>query len=327
MNLARKIVSCCLAALCVLAPAVSHGQAFPSKPIRLIVPTAPGGGTDVVARALAKVLQSQGTTVFIENKGGAGGAIGLAAVANAAADGYTIGLTGPDPLTVMPQLVSASDLGYKADKDFLSIAQVGDTHYAFAVSSTLPVSSMNELIALAKARPGQLAFASQGRGTAGHLISKMLEARTGVQFLDVPYKGAGPAMAALMSGEAQVIATSPASLKTAIAGGRLKAIAAASETRSAMLPDMPTMEESGYPGFVVSAYWGVIAPAGVPDAVANKLTELVLAATRSPEMAERLAALGGELRPRGRVAFGDFLRSDAQMWKKAVVDGKITLKE
>ena len=316
-----------LAGLALVVPGLSGAQDFPNRPSRLIVPTAPGGGTDAVARSLAKILQSQGVATFIENKGGAGGAIGLAAVANAAPDGYTIGVTGPDALTVMPQLMLPSELGYRADKDFLPIAQIGDTHYAFAVSSTVPVNSMAELIALAKARPGQLAYASQGRGTAGHLISKLLESRTGTQLLDVPYKGAGPAMAALMSGEAQVIATSPASLKAALPTGKLKAIASASESRSAMLPDVPTTGEAGYPGFIVSAYWGVIAPANLPEAVANNLTELVMAAARSQEMGERLSAMGGEIRPRGRAAFSEFLRADTQMWKKAVVDGKISLKD
>lgn len=324
----RQLVSAAALAACTLGALPLQAQtAFPSRPIRIIVPTAPGGGTDVVARALSKIMQQQGVANFIDNKGGAGGAVGLAAVANALPDGYTISLTGPDALTVMPAIVTPADLGYRADKDFLPIAQVGDTHYAFAVSTALPVNNMNELIALAKSKPGQLAFASQGRGTAGHLISKLLEQRTGTEFLDVPYKGAAPAMAALMSGEAQIIATSPASLKAQLGGGRLKPLASASDTRSPMLPETPTMAEAGYPSFIVSAYWGVIAPAGVPDAIANRLTEMVLAASRTPEMAERLAALGGEPRVRDRAGFATFLRDDAALWKKVVVDGKITLKD
>lgn len=329
MTFPRRLFSSTLVALAWAAavlPLAAGAQAtFPSRQIRIIVPTAPGGGTDVVARALSKIMQQQGIANFIENKGGAGGALGLAALANAAPDGYTISLTGPDALTVMPALMTPAELGYRADKDFLPIAQVGDTHYAFAVSPALPVNNMGELIALAKSKPGQLVFASGGHGTGGHLIAKLLEQRTGIEFLVVPYKGGGPTVAALMTGEAQVIATSPATLKAS--GSRLKPLAVASDSRSPMLPETPTMAESGYPKFIVSVYFGVLAPAGVPEAIANRLTEMVLAASRTPEMAERLAALGAEPRVRDRAGFGNFLRDEAESWKKVVVDGKLTLKD
>lgn len=323
MNTSRRQLLAAFAAFAAALPA--HAQTFPARAIRLIVPAAPGGGTDIVARVLAKVMQGQGTQVFVDNKAGAGGAIGLATLAAAAPDGYTLCLTGPDPVSIMPQLQTATELGYRADRDLLPIAQVGDTHYAFAVAATLPVHSMAELVAVAKAKPGTVVFATQGNGTAGHLIAKLLELRTGAQFLSVPYKGAAPAMTALMSGEAQVLVTAPASLKAALAGGRLKPLAYAAEQRSAMLPDMPTMAESGFPDFIVPAWYGVFAPAGTPEAVATRLGELVLAAAATPEMAERLKAIGGEPHTRDRAAFGSFVAADSSLWKKVVADGKITL--
>ena len=317
-----------LATLGMLALHGAGAQSFPSRPVRLLVPTAPGGGTDIVARVLAKILQDQGTVTVVENRAGAGGAIGLAAVANAAPDGYTLSLTGPDPISVMPALQTPAELGYNVERDLLPIAQIGETHYAFAVSTTLGVNSMNELVARARAKPGSLAFATQGNGTAGHLIGKLLELRTGTQFLSVPYKGAGPAMTALMGGEAHVLVTAPASLRAAIAGGqRIKALAYAGDTRSLMLREVPTMAEAGFANFIVPAWYGVFGPARVPEPVAAKLGELLGNATRSPEMVERMKAIGAEIRPKASAAFTSFVTADLQLWREVVQNGKISLKE
>lgn len=320
----KNIYSACIA-LALITPATVLAQAFPEKPIRIIVPAPPGGSTDIMARTLGKALADRGVVTFVENRAGAGGAIGLAAVATAAPDGYTIGVTTPDGITVLPHLRPATP--YRAEKDFDPVALMAKTNYVYAVSSKLPVNSLAELIALAKQKPGQLKYASQGAGTSGHLVTKMLELRTGADFLHVPYKGIGPAMLALVGGEADVTTTSPASLKSHIESGTIKGLAITGSARTAMLPTVPTVIESGFAGFEASAWWGVVAPRGLPADVGKRLNDLVVNALRTTEMSTRIAGFGAEPSPSSQAEFGQLIRDDSSRWKKVIDDGKISISE
>ena len=290
--LLRLIVPSILSwSLCAIAQTAPSS----SQPIRLIVPAAPGGSTDILARSMAKIFQQQtGTSVIVDNRAGAGGAIGVAAVARAPADGLTLLITVPDGVTVLPYL--RKDIPYNVERELRPLALIAETSWLFAVNPKVPAKSISELVALAAQRPGAIRFASPGIGTTAHLITEMLALKAHVRMLHVPYKGAGPAATAVITGEVDLIASSPITLKSFVSSGQMRALATTGSARPEVLPDTPTMVESGFPGFSASAWYGLYAPAGISAERAEWLEHAISATVHDPEFQALLKKMGLENR-------------------------------
>ena len=322
--LARRLFTVAMASLLLAASAVQAQQAFPSQPIRLIVPAAPGGSTDILARSLARIMQEQsGVAVIVDNKAGAGGAIGVQAAVQAAPNGYTLLVTVPDGVTVLPNL--RKDIPYNAERDLVPIGLIAETSWLFAVNAKLPYKNMKELVQAAAAKPGSIRFASPGTGTSAHLITELLGIRNNLQMLHVPYKGAGPATTAVIAGEVDLIATSPISLKNFLDSGQLRGLAITGGTRAAALPAIPTMVEAGFPDFVASAWFGVFAPAGMPAGRAEKLDEMVSAAVHHPDLQKQIAEMGLDSRFMSRTDFARYVTADSARWKQVIEKSRVVV--
>src|SRR4030095_5020494 len=280
--------------LCIVLALVSPlacAQTYPTKPIRLVVPFPPGGATDILARDVAqKLSDAWGQSFVVDNRPGAGGNIGSELVAKAAPDGYTLEMG-----TVGTHAINASlyaKMPYDHVKDFVPVILVAGVPNVLVVNPSVPVNSVAELIAYAKANPGKLNFASSGNGTSIHLSGELFKVMAGVQITHVPYKGSAPALQDLLGGQVQLMFDNlPPSLPQ-IKAGKLKALAVTSTTRAAALPDVPTMAESGLPGFEASSWFGVLAPAGTPPAIVAKLNAEIGKWLASPEAKEKLAKQG-----------------------------------
>jgi tripartite-type tricarboxylate transporter receptor subunit TctC len=312
-----------LAALLVTA---SWAQDWPTRPIRMIVPGAAGASADVLARSMAQVLSRHlGTSIVVENKVGASGTLGADFVAKSPPNGYTLLFGQQDSQTILPLLKKA--MPYDAEKDFVPLAKVGDLYLVYATNAKVPAQDMRQFIALAKASPGKMNFGSGGGGGINHLASEMLVQRAGIDLVHVPYKGGTPAATALMAGEIELFSGSYSLLGKSIESGRLRGLAVTSPARLAYLPNVPTMEELGYKGFVVSAWYGAFAPAGLPDAIASRLSSAFIAAVDSPEYRQTLQAVGAEGQALDRAAFTRFLQADQASWKEVIQKGRISLPE
>ena len=321
----RKMLTCGAIAC---AANVAGGSAmaqngYPSKPIRLIVPAAPGGGTDYTARAIGqKLSESLGQTVIIDNRAGAAGNIGVEITAKSSPDGYTLVM----PITsfpVNPHLYSS--LPFDTVKDFAPIVLAASAPLLLVVNPSVPAKSVSELIAVAKSRPGQLNYANSGNGTTAHLAGELFKKMAGVNLVSVPYKGGGPAVIDLIAGQVQVyFSTIPAALAQ-VQGGRLRGIAVTSPKRVNLIPDVPTVAESGLPGFEVVGWFGIFAPAATPKPIVARLNKEINAVLRMPEMQRRFAAEG--LIPGGGTSdeLGAFLRAELAKWgvliKEAGIQG------
>ena len=321
----RKMLTCGAIAC---AANVAGGSAmaqngYPSKPIRLIVPAAPGGGTDYTARAIGqKLSESLGQTVIIDNRAGAAGNIGVEITAKSSPDGYTLVM----PITsfpVNPHLYSS--LPFDTVKDFAPIVLAASAPLLLVVNPSVPAKSVSELIAVAKSRPGQLNYANSGNGTTAHLAGELFKKMAGVNLVSVPYKGGGPAVIDLIAGQVQVyFSTIPAALAQ-VQGGRLRGIAVTSPKRVNLIPDVPTVAESGLPGFEVVGWFGIFAPAATPKPIVARLNKEINAVLRMPEMQKRFAAEG--LIPGGGTSdeLGAFLRAELAKWgvliKEAGIQG------
>jgi hypothetical protein len=297
----------------------AHGQAFPSKPIQLIVTGAPGASTDIIARRLGKVIQDQtGISIVVENKGGASGSIALLQTIRAPADGYRLVIAVPDSVTIYPLLKKTKP--YVAEKDLTPIAQVAEAHFVFAVSATSPVNNLAEFITRAKGRlqATQLSYASPGNGTTARLVTEMFMARSGIKMLHVPYRSTIPGLVGVVGGETEIMATSIASAKAMVDSGQLKLIGITREQRLKEFQGIPTAIESGLENFVVPVWWGIFGPTNLPVNVREKLTSIILNAARSDEMKSQLMALGLEPKSRGDEDFRAFLSKDTQMWQEVI---------
>lgn len=297
----------------------AHGQAFPSKPIQLIVTGAAGASTDIIARRLGKVIQDQtGISVVVENKGGASGSIGLLHTIRAPADGYRLVIAVPDSVTIYPLLKKTKP--YLAEKDLTPIAQVAEAHFVFAVSAKTPVNNLAEFITRAKGRSQatQLSYASPGNGTTARLVTEMFMARSGIKMLHVPYRSTIPGLVGVVGGETEIMATSIASAKAMVDSGQLKLIGITREQRLKEFQGIPTAIESGLENFVVPVWWGIFGPANLPVDVREKLIAIILNASRSDEMKSQLMALGLETKSRGDEEFRIFLSKDTQMWQEVI---------
>jgi tripartite-type tricarboxylate transporter receptor subunit TctC len=293
MNLAR------ICAVALLASAALHAgsaiaQAYPSKPIRLMVPFPPGGSTDIVARIVAQKLSVQlGQPMVVENRGGAGGTIGTAVVAKAPADGYTL-LVGTTSTHVVAPSVYAK-LEYDPVKDFAPVSLMAVTPYLLVVNPAVQAKTVKELVELMRAQPGRLNYASAGIGSTTHLAMEMLKFASGTFALHIPYNGNGPAGAAVIAGQVEILFGSLPAVLPHAKSGRVRALAVGTLTRSPSLPEVPTVAESGYPGFDASLWLAIMAPAGTPAPVIERLHKEVVAAVSAPDTRDLLDKAGAEV--------------------------------
>lgn len=298
-----------------LAPMAGLAQdAYPSRPVKLVVPFPPGGPTDIMGRTAAKAIgEALGQSFVVENKAGAGGNIGTDAVAKAAPDGYTIGLSAISSLAIAPHLYSK--VPFDVEKDFAPISLVGTTPCAIVINPSAPFSDLKGLVAYAKANPGKLGYATSGIGTSNHLATELLQSVAGIELMNVPYKGSSQIVPDLLSGT--VLMSMESSLATTlqhIRSGKLKALAVTSPTRSRALPDVPTVAESGYPGFEVETWFGLIAPAATPAAVVQKLHDAWAKGAKTAEAQAAFDNISGNLRTTSPQDFAAFIKAENQRW-------------
>jgi tripartite-type tricarboxylate transporter receptor subunit TctC len=295
----------------------AHAQAYPTKPIRYIVPFPPGGGSDLVARAVAqKLTETAGMQVFIDNRPGAGTIVGAEAAARSAPDGYTIFMGSNTTNAINPNLYPK--LPYDTLKDFAPVTRLTSFPNVLVVHPSMPVRSVKELVAFAKARPGQLNFCSSGNGTPAQLAGVMFNEAAGVNIVHIPYKGSSPALTALMSGETQLMFGSLGSTLPFVKSGRLRALAVTSVKRSAAIPEMPTIAESGYPGFDAITWHGLLAPAGTPPAIIERLNGDVVKILRSNDFKNWLLAQGADAVPTTPEEFSAFMKSELALYATLV---------
>jgi tripartite-type tricarboxylate transporter receptor subunit TctC len=311
------------AALIFLATGPLAAQPWPVKPVRLVLPFAPGGSTDTLVRILGPRLgEALGQTAIVDNRGGGGGNIAAEIVARSAPDGYTI-LVGSAMLTTNKHLYSK--LGYDPERDFLPVTHLAMGPYILMVHPSLPVRTVGDLIALARSKPRTLHFGSSGNGGASHLAGELFKRRAGIDIVHVPYKGGGPAALAVMGGEIPFLFGTIASSLTQVQAGKLRAIAVSSLKRSGLVPDLPTMDEAGVRGFDVTTWDGLVAPAGTPQAIIERLGAETVKVLRMPDIRERIVRMGYE--PTGTTPedFGRFLRDESDLWAKVIREGNIRI--
>jgi tripartite-type tricarboxylate transporter receptor subunit TctC len=297
-------------------PGAALAQAWPSKPIRMIVPFPAGGGTDFIGRVAAKGLTEKlGQQVVVENRAGANGAIGLQALMQADPDGYTIATSSDTPLVVNPWLYDK--LPYSALRDFLPVATLVRFPGMLAAHPSLPAKSVAELIALAKAKPGSLNYASAGVGNFSHLAMELFSSAAGIKMQHVPYKGTGPASLALLGGEVQLGFNNVQTLLQNVRAGQLRALAVAEPQRVPVLPDVPTVAET-VPGFTMAPWIGIIVPVKTPKEIVARLTEATLAVMRDPEVVKLLTEQQVTPMPSDAAAFEQLIKTDLDRWEKVV---------
>jgi len=303
--------------MCAGAHGFASAQpAYPSKPIRLVVPLAPGGPSDHMARALTqKLTEGIRQTIIVDNRPGASGVIGTEIVAKSPADGYTL-LVVQGAFTANASLVAK--LPYDTLRDFEPISQLTAGPYMLAVHPSLPVKTFAELVAFSKAHPGELNHASGGSGTGPHLAMELLMQQTGMKMVQITYKGGGPAMIDFVAGHTQVYMTNIVTLLPQVKAGKARAIATSAEKRSPVAPDVPTIAESGVPNYNEGAFHGVVAPAGVPKAIMERLHVEIVKAMKSQEVLSRLTAEGAEVVASSPQEFAAKIRSDVEKWARVI---------
>ena len=315
MNRLARSALLAVATLCLAGSALA--QAWPQKSIRIIVPYPPGGTSDILARAVGqKMSETFAQPVVVENKPGATGNIGADLVAKSPADGYTVLLADIGSLAIAPSVVSS--LPFDPVKDFAPVAMVAYSPHLLVVHPSVPAKDAKELAALAKAKPDSLNFAVSGIGGANHLAGIDFAQRAGLKWAYIPYKGGSQALTDMVGGQAQVMFNGMLATYPFVKDGKLKVLAISSAKRFAAAPDIPTVAESGYPGFETGSWQGIVAPAGTPAEVVRKLHATVTAILATPEMRERLDKAGAEVRPMSPEQFGAFIRGERDRWAKVV---------
>jgi tripartite-type tricarboxylate transporter receptor subunit TctC len=288
-------------------------QDWPSKPIRLNVPFPAGGGTDILSRVLAnRLAETLKQPVLVENKPGAGGNIGVDATAKAAPDGYAIVMGQTANLAINPTLYT--NLPYDPVRDLVPVALVADSPVVLVVGAESRFKTLAGIIAAARAKPGDLTYASPGNGTVSHLVGELLQQTAGVKMQHIPYKGASQALTDLMGGRVDLFLSSVPSALAQIKGGKLRAVAVTSKRRSPSLPDVQTVAEAGFPGFDATTWFGILAPAKTPQAVVDKLNAEINAALKSPEVGEKIASEGGVALGGSAADFAALLQADLVRW-------------
>jgi tripartite-type tricarboxylate transporter receptor subunit TctC len=300
-------------------PAYAASPAYPTKPIRLIVPFPAGGGVDAVARVCAQKLSEQlGQQVVIDNRGGSGGIIAAELAAAAAPDGHTLFFGGSASHGVTPHLYRK--LPYDAVKDFTPVALIGNTPYFFVVHPSVQAQNVKELIALAKAKPGTLNYASAGNGSTIHLTGEMFKSMAGVSITHIPYKGAAPAMNDLLSGQVQMTFLPAGVILQHVKLGRLRALAVTGAQRTKTMPELPTIAESAVPGFSAVGWYGLLGPAALPPGIVSRLETAVKGMLIDHELVERFLVLGIDVTPAGPAEFGRYIKGELEKWGKVVRD-------
>lgn len=303
--------------------ALAQGE-WPQRPVRLVVPFPPGGGTDATSRLIADRLNlGMGWTVVIDNKPGAGGNIGLDAVAKSAPDGYTIGMGQAANLAINPSLYAK--MPFDALKDFTPIASVALQPVVLTVRRESPFKTLADVVRAAKAKPGAYGVAQAGNGTVGHLAGEMLARRAGIELLQVPYKGANNALTDLMGGQVDLYFGNTVSVMPQIASGKIRALAVTSAQRVSALPDVPTVAEQGYPGFEASTWLGLVGPAQMPQPVVDRIAAATMKLLATQELQDKLAQEGSMATPANGAQFGAWIKSEHAKWGKLIREGKFQL--
>ena len=313
----------CLALVLTLCLGQAWAQAYPVKPIRMVVPYAAGGAADITARVLGqKMSESLGVPIVVDNKPGANGMIGTDAVAKAAPDGYTLLMDASGPLVVNPAMYTK--VPYDPVKDLIPISQVTTFQYVLVVPAASPINSVAELVAAAKAKPGALSYGSTGVGGGGHLAGEMLGLMTGTKLTHVPYKGSAPALADLLGGQLSFTFDTVITSVPQVKAGKLRAYAVSGPKRSTSFPQVPTMSELGYKGFDITQFQGLLAPAKTDPAIIARLHQEVVKALKSPEVIQRLETEGGnELVGSSPSEFASQIKSDLALYRKLIKDADI----
>lgn len=294
---------------------------YPQKPVRLVVPFSPGGGTDLLARAVSdRLTEVLGVTIIIDNRPGAGGTIGAALAAQAAPDGYTYLFTSAS-YTFAPNFYR--DLPYDPLKDFKPITMFGSLPNILAVHPSMPVKNVKELLALARKRPGEILYGSAGRGSNVHLTTELFLYMARIKLTQVPYKGMGPAQIGLLSGEVQVLLPAFQSIFPFVKSGQVRALAVTTKQRSPLLPDLPTIDEAGVPGYDKSAWFALFAPAAVPEPIISRMYQAVARVLKDPVIVKRLAAEGAVARGQPPAEFDAFVRAELTAWAKLIREMKL----
>jgi tripartite-type tricarboxylate transporter receptor subunit TctC len=289
---------------------------YPTKPVRMIVPLAPGGGSDIVGRIVALELGSHwGQSVVVDNRPGAGSTVGTALAAKATADGYTL-LVASSSIAISPALYK--NLDFDLRRDLAGVTLIASQPSILAVHSSVPVNSVKELIALARAQPGKLTYASAGPGSATHLGAELLKYAAGIDILHVPYKSAGQAASALLSGETQILLTNMASVLPHVKSGRVKALGVSGLKRSPLVPDLPTVAEAGVPGFEYTTWYGMLVPTGTPRPIVNRLQAGVAKIIKTPQVQERFARQGLDVYGTSSAEFETYLNAEIAKWDRVV---------
>ena len=317
MKITRRVL--CLSAgsmLLAVAMAAPAQQSYPSRPVRVVVSWAPGGAADLIGRVVSQKLGEQlGQQLVIDNRAGASGAIGTDLTAKSAPDGYTLLLGGVSELVLNPQIVKVP---YDLVRDFAAVSALAFGYYVLVVHPSLPAKSVKELIALAKARPGEINYASGGSGSNLALVAELFKTTAGIKMTHIPYKGGGPATMAVISGESQALFSTLASTLPFVNSNRLVALALTGPKRSSMLPQVPTFAESGVSGMNVGLWFGLLAPAGTPREIIARLNAEVVKAAAAPDYRAQLEKLGFEPFTDGPEKFSAFMKAELDTWGKVI---------
>ena len=319
----RRFALALLAAGLPFAAAAQTGAAaYPNKAIRMVVPFTPGGSTDIMGRTIGQQLsQAWGQAVVIDNVPGAGGSIGADKVAKAPADGYTLLMGHIGTLAVTPSLYPK--LPYDPVKAFAAVAWMARVPNVLVVHPALPVKTVQELVAYAKANPGKINYGSGGNGSAAHIATEYLKLQSGTQMQHVPYKGTAPAVNDLVAGQIQLMFTGVPAVMAQVKAGQLRALAVSSPNRVKAVPDLPTVAESGYPGFEADQWYGVVAPANTPPDSIAKLNQQINKTLGTPEIASRLESEGAEATPNPPQVFADLITSEIKRWRTVIEKGGV----
>lgn len=313
-----------LALILANVPAPAHAQDYPVKPLRFIAPNLPGGPTDILARLIGqKLAESMGQPVVVENRAGAGGNIGTEVAAKTPPDGYTL-ITGNNA-TFGANVSLYKNLGFDPVKDFAPIALVGTQPNILVVNPSLPVTSVKELIALAKARPRELNYAGSGMGAAAHLSAELFNNMAGVSIVHIPYKSAAPALIDLIAGQSQLMFATSLSVIPHIKSRKLRALAVTNAKRSKLMPELPTISEAGVPGFEATTWHGVLTTGGTPAAIVNKLNAEINRILQMQDVRDRLGALGAEIIGGTPREFADHIQREIPKWAKVIKDAGVRL--
>jgi tripartite-type tricarboxylate transporter receptor subunit TctC len=316
------IVTVFAAAVAALAQCAVAQGSYPTRPIAMVVGFAPGGGTDTVARIIAqKVGASVGQSVIVENKAGAGGNIATDHVARSAPDGYTILLGSVGSLAVAPHLIAK--LPYDPLRDLAPITMAVEFANVLVVNPSVPANTLAEFVKLAKDKPGTVTYGSSGIGGAGHLAGELLKLMAGIDIVHVPYKGGGPAIQGMLGGQISAIFATPVTAGPHITAGKVRAIATTGTTRSAYLPDVPTIAESGYPGYEATNWYAYLAPAGTPKPVLERLHRELVQALKAPDVREQLDKQGIEAKPGTPEELTKYMERELATWGRVVREAKI----